>query len=69
MIKSQLKVMLAKREMLQRELAEAAGVRLPTVNDLCNSKSRHIPVEALDRICDVLDCQPGDLFIHIKDKS
>lgn len=28
---------------------------------------QHLPVEALDKICDVLDCQPADLMEFVKD--
>ena len=66
MIKSKLKVVLAYREMTQKELAAITGIRPPTISALCNDLSRHIPVDAMDKICDVLQCQPGDIWKHIK---
>ena len=62
MIKSRIKVVLAIREMTQKQLAERTGIRPPTISALCLGTAKHIPVEALDKICDVLQCQPGDLF-------
>lgn len=69
MVKSRLKVMLAMREMTQKELAERTGIRPPTISALCVGTAKHIPLEALDKICEVLDCQPGDIFEHISDKK
>ena len=65
MIRFTVKVMLAKREMTQKELAERTGIRPPTISALCTGAAKHIPVDVLDKICDVLKCQPGDLIEHI----
>ena len=67
MIKFKVKVMLAIREMNQKELAEKTGIRPPTISALCTGTAKHIPVDVLDKICNVLDCQPADLIEHIKD--
>ena len=65
MIKFNVKVMLAKREMTQKELAERTGIRPPTVSAICTGAVKHLPVEALDKICEVLDCQPADLMEYV----
>lgn len=67
MIKFKVKVMLAMRDMTQKELAERTGIRPPTVSAICTGAVKHLPVEALDKICDVLDCQPADLIEFVKD--
>lgn len=67
MIKSRVKVMLAMREMTQKELAEATGVRPPTISAICTGAARHIPVDVMDKICEVLDCQPSDLWEYQKE--
>lgn len=67
MIKFKIKVMLAIREMNQKELAEKTGIRPPTISALCTGTAKHIPVDVLDRICNVLDCQPADLIEYIKE--
>jgi len=67
MIKFKVKVWLAMREMTQKELAEKTGIRPPTISAICTGTVKHLPVDALDKICDVLDCQPADLMEHVKE--
>ena len=67
MIKFSVKVMLAKREMTQKELAEQTGIRPPTVSAICTGAIKHLPIDALDKICTVLDCQPADLMEYVKE--
>ena len=67
MIKFKVKVMLALREMTQKELAEKTGIRPPTVSAICTGAVKHLPVEALDKICEVLDCQPADLMEYVNE--
>ena len=65
MIKFKVKVMLAQRGMTQKELAERTGIRPPTISAICVGSVKHLPVEALDKICAVLECQPADLMEYI----
>lgn len=67
MIKSHLKVQLAKCEMTQKQLAEVTGVRPPTISQIALGTAKHIPVDVLDKICTALNCQPGDIFEHVKE--
>lgn len=69
MIKFKVKVMLAMQGMTQKELAERTGIRPPTVSAICTGAVKHLPVEALDKICEVLDCQPADLMEFIKEDN
>ena len=71
MIKFKVKVMLAMREMTQKELAERTGIRPPTVSAICTGAIKHLPVDALDKICKVLDCQPADLmeYVPVQEKA
>lgn len=69
MIKFRVKVWLAMREMTQKELAERTGIRPPTVSAICLGTIKHLPVDALEKICDVLDCQPGDLMEYVKGEA
>ena len=69
MIKFRVKVMLALREMTQKELAEKTGIRLPTISALCTGAAKHIPVNVLDKLCITLNCQPGDLIEYLKDET
>jgi putative transcriptional regulator len=52
MIKFKVKVMLAMREMTQKELAERTGIRPPTVSAICTGTVKHLPIDALDKICE-----------------
>ena len=65
MIKFRVKVILAMREMTQKELAEKTGVRPPTVSAICTGTAKHIPVNVLDSFCKVLKCQPADLIEYV----
>ena len=67
MIRFKVKVLLVMRDMTQRELAEKTGIRLPTVSAICTGAVKHLPVDALEKICDVLDCQPGDLMEYVRE--
>lgn len=67
MIKFKVKVMLAMRDMTQKELAEKTGIRPPTISAICLGTIKHLPVDALEKICEVLDCQPGDLMEYRQD--
>ena len=67
MIKFKVKVMLAMREMTQKELAEKTGIRPPTVSAICTGTVKHLPVDALDKICAVLNCQPSDLMEYVRE--
>ena len=57
-----LDVMLAKRKMSVTELSERIGITMANVTILKNGTAKGIKFETLCKICDVLDCQPGDLL-------
>ncbi|MGH1424803.1 MAG: helix-turn-helix domain-containing protein [Pseudooceanicola sp.] len=57
-----LDVMLATRKMKSRELAEKVGITEQNISLLKSGKVKGIRFETLARICEVLDCQPGDLL-------
>ena len=57
-----LDVMLAKRKMRSKELAERIGITEQNVSLLKSGKVRGIRFETLEKICEVLDCQPGDIL-------
>lgn len=62
MIVVNLDVMLAKRKMRSKELAEKIGITEANVSLLKSSKVKGVRFETLDRICAALECQPGDLL-------
>lgn len=55
-------VMLAKRKMGVGELAEKVGITLANMSILKNGKAKAIKVSTLIRICNALECQPGDIL-------
>ena len=57
-----LDVMLALRKMKSKELAEAIGMAAQNVYMLRQGKVKGVRFDTLDKICDVLDCKPGDLL-------
>ena len=57
-----LDVMLALRKMKSKELAEAIGMAEQNVSMLRQGKVKGIRFDTLEKICDVLDCKPGDLL-------
>ena len=57
-----LDVMLAKRKMRSRELSEHIGITEQNVSLLRSGKVRGVRFETLEKICAVLDCQPGDIL-------
>lgn len=69
MIKFKVKVMLAIREMTQKDLAEKTGIRPPTISAICTNTIKHLPIDALNKICAALDCQPADLMEYVADKE
>lgn len=57
-----LDLVLARRKMRSRELAERVGITEQNISLLKSGKVRGVRFETLARICEVLDCQPGDLL-------
>lgn len=57
-----LDVMLAKRKMRSKDLAEKVGITEQNLSLLKSGKVKGVRFETLERICEALQCQPGDLF-------
>lgn len=64
-----LDVMLARRKMRSRELAERIGITEANLSLLKGGKVRGIRFETLAKICDALECQPGDLLRSEESRS
>lgn len=62
-------VMLAKRKMSVTELSEKVGISLTNISLLKNGKVKGLRFETLDKICKVLNCQPGDILERREDES
>ena len=55
-------VMLARRKMRLNTLAELVGITPQNLSVLKTGRARAIRFSTLERLCEVLDCQPGDLL-------
>ncbi|WP_455714192.1 helix-turn-helix domain-containing protein [Anaerosporobacter sp.] len=62
-------VMLAKRKMSVTELSERVGITMANISILKNQKAKAIRLDTLNKICEVLECQPGDLLEHVPDEG
>ncbi len=62
-------VMLAKRKMSVSELADRVGITLTNMSLLKNGKVKGLRFATLDRICRVLDCQPGDILGYVGENA
>ena len=59
-------VMLAKRKMSVTELSEKVGITMANISILKNGKAKAVRVSTLLKLCEALDCQPGDLLEYMK---
>ena len=64
-----LDVMLARRKMRSKDLARQIGITEQNVSLLKSGKVKGVRFETLERICEVLDCQPGDLLEYEPESS
>ncbi len=67
MIVVNIDVMLAKRKMRVNELASRVGITMANISVLKNGKAKGIRFETLEKICEALDCQPGDILEYRPD--
>ena len=61
-----LDVMMAKRKISAGELSDAVGITPANLSILKNNKAKAVRFSTLCRLCEVLDCQPGDLLEYRK---
>lgn len=57
-----LDVMMAKRKMSLTELSEKVGITMANLSILKKGKAKAVRFSTLEAICEVLDCQPGDIL-------
>lgn len=60
-------VMLAKRKMSLTELSEKVGITIANMSVLKTGKAKAIRFSTLEKICDALECQPGDILEYKKE--
>lgn len=59
-----LDIMLAKRKMRSKDLARQVGITEQNISLLKSGKVKGMRFETLDKICEILECQPGDLLVY-----
>lgn len=67
MIVLHIDIMLAKRKMSVTELTERVGLTMANISLLKNGKVKAIRLSTLSKICEVLNCQPGDILEYIEE--
>ncbi len=58
-----LDVMMARRKIGLGDLAKEVGITNANLSILKNNKAKAIRFSTLERLCDILQCQPGDLLV------
>ncbi|MGG0234031.1 MULTISPECIES: helix-turn-helix domain-containing protein [Bacillus] len=64
-----LDVVLAKKKMSVTKLSERLGITMANVSIMKNGKAKAIKFSTLDKICGILECQPGDILEYEKNNS
>ena len=64
-----LDVMLAKRKVRSRDLAEQVGITEQNISLLKSGKVKGVRFDTLEKICAVLQCQPGDILEYRPDRE
>ena len=59
-----LDVMMAKRKIRLKELSVQVGVTEQNLSILKNGKAKAIRFSTLEKICEALQCQPGDILVY-----
>lgn len=62
-----LDIMLAKRNMKSKELAEIIGITTANLSILKSGKAKAVRFSTLEAICKALDCQPADILEYVED--
>ena len=61
-----LDVMMAKKKISSQELAEKIGITQANLSILKTNKGKAIRFSTLEKLCEVLDCKPGDILDYEK---
>ncbi|MFC4635157.1 helix-turn-helix domain-containing protein [Dokdonia ponticola] len=62
-----LDMMLVKRKMKSKELAEIVGITEANLSILKSGKAKAVRFSTLEAICKALDCQPGDILEYTEE--
>lgn len=69
MIKIKLCEIMGREKMTRKKLAELTGVRPNTIGDLYRENVRKIDLQALDKICEVFECDISDILEYVPENK
>lgn len=67
MIRVNLTKVMFEKQMTSKKLAEKIGITPANLSNLKNSKVKGIRFDTLEKLCKVLDCQPGEILEYLPD--
>lgn len=67
-IECRLAALMGERRLKQTQVARGTGIATSTINFLYWDKVKKVDYATLEKLCEFLDCQPGDLLIYKKGK-
>ncbi len=73
MIQSRLREMMASKGRMDRSrisydsIRTHTGLSTTTLSRLANDRTERIDLSVMDRLCNYFDCQPGDLFVYVRE--
>lgn len=62
-------VMMAKRKISSTELSKRLGITMANLSILKTNKAKAIRFSTLDAICQIFECQPGDILEYVEDEE
>lgn len=68
-IQIHLKEILQQKNMTSKELAEKIAITEANLSILCSGKAKAIRFSTLEKICDVLECDAGDILHYVKEEK
>lgn len=68
-IQIDLDVVMAQKKMSVTQLANAVGITMANISILKTGKAKAIRFSTLEKLCAVLDCQPGDILKFVPEKQ
>ncbi len=69
MIRSNLSILLEKRGLKQKDLANMTKIRPNTISDIVNEEIKQYPANVLEKICEALDCNIEDILYYEADEK
>ena len=56
-----------RRRVTYDEILARTGIAKTTLSKLANERASMVGLSVIDRLCDYFDCQPGDLFVYVRE--